>query len=102
MITRTLTQNLLKIALPRSKTFIIRDKKLKGLFLRVTPTGCRRFVLNATRNQIRQYETIGDADHMDIDEARNIARRKINALTITATPQPQHLTVTTNFIIHLK
>lgn len=88
MAIQTLTPTLVSQSVPQRSVYIIRDRKLKGFHLRITPKGCRRFVLQTTRKGIRHYETIGDADRMSLDEARMMARRKIDALSLMTDPSP--------------
>tara|TARA_E500000178_G_scaffold88663_1_gene87537 strand:+ start:1323 stop:1517 length:195 start_codon:yes stop_codon:yes gene_type:complete len=57
------------------------------LHLRITPKGQRSFVHQATRTGIRVYEPIGNADHMSVDEARKIAKRKRNAHAHAVSPE---------------
>lgn len=61
MTIRSLTPTLVLRALPHKKTYIIRDCKLKGFHLRITPKGQWSFVLQATCKGIRFYESIGNA-----------------------------------------
>ena len=64
---------------PRKKTYIVRDKKVKGLCLAVNPGGSKSFFVQTTCKGRELRETICDAASTDIDEARDIANDKIAA-----------------------
>jgi len=69
MTVRSLTEALVARSKPRSKLYIIRDKKLKGFHLKISPSGRRRYALDVTRGGIRYYEAIGDADQISLEDA---------------------------------
>jgi hypothetical protein len=49
MTVRSLTEALVARSKPRSKLYIIRDQKLKGFHLKISPSGRRRYALDVTR-----------------------------------------------------
>ncbi len=69
----------------RKKPYIIHDKKLKGFYLKVYPSGRKTFGINVRRGGKRYDERIGHAAEITIKEARKIAANKIDALTLTTT-----------------
>jgi len=66
---RSLTEALVARSKPRSKFYIIRDQKLKGFHLKISPPGRRRYALDVTRGGFRHYEEIGDADQISLEDA---------------------------------
>ncbi len=69
----------------RKKPYIIHDKKLKGFYLKVYPSGRKTFGINVRRCGKRYDERIGHAAEITIKEAHKIAANKIDALTLTTT-----------------
>ena len=92
MTIRSLTQALVDRAMPlkksSKKSYIIRDQKLKGFHLRVSPKGRRQFALEVTKNGVRKYFPIGDADLISVHDARDLAMRKIDALMLATNTAP--------------
>ena len=62
---------------PRSKRYDIRDDVIKGLILRVLPTGTRTYTLERAVRGRRRYANIGDAATLSVPQARREARRLI-------------------------
>ncbi len=68
-------------ALATCKTaYDIRDGKLRGFGVRVTPSGRRRFFVHCQRRGERIWKIVGDADAMDIAEARSLAKTMLAAI----------------------
>jgi len=68
---------------PREKRYRIRDDVIKGLCLRVYPSGTRNFVLDRMTRGRRHYASIGSAEAMSVPQARCEARALIAAFTDT-------------------
>ena len=68
-------------AAPMRRPYIIRDREVTGLGLRVAPTGRRAFVVNIVRGGKRHRETLGNADTMPLTDARAAAARRIAMVT---------------------
>ncbi len=58
---------------PRKTTYDIRDSELKGFGVRILPSGARRFFVHSQHEGKRLWKIIGDADSIDLDEARRQA-----------------------------
>ena len=71
--------------LPRKKTYIVRDRKVKGLCLAVNPGGSKSFFVQSTCKGRDMREMIGNAAAMDLGEARVIANDKIASFRRSAT-----------------
>ena len=56
---------------------------IKGLCLRVYPSGARNFALDRMTRGRRHYTTIGNAETMSVPQARREARALITAFTDT-------------------
>ena len=66
----------------RKKSYIIRDRKLKGFCLKVYPSGRKTFGIAITRGGRKYNERIGNAAVMAVADARKIAASKIKVLTL--------------------
>jgi len=65
---------------PRKTSYDIRDAKLKGFGVRVTPSGSKRFFVHCQHRGERVWKIVGDADAMDIGEARSVAKPMLAAI----------------------
>ena len=74
-----------RAARPREKRHDIRDDIIPNLFLRVFPSGARRFALDRMMRGRRRFATLGSTDTMTVPEARREARRLIAGF---AEPRP--------------
>jgi len=75
---RTLTDRTLKSLRPADKPFDVRDLEVRGLRVRVMPSGQRTFVLLARYGGIHSAPTrraLGIYDDMSLEEAREEARK---------------------------
>ena len=57
----------------RKTAYDIRDGKLRGFGLRVLPSGAKRFFVHSQHRGERVWKIIGDADAIDVREARSRA-----------------------------
>ena len=70
---------------PSKKTYIVRDRKVKGLCLAVNPGGSKSFFVQSTCKGRELRAMLGDATAMDLCEARATANEKIAAFRRAAT-----------------
>ncbi len=64
----------------RKSPYDIRDGELKGFGIRVLPSGGKRYFIHSQHEGRRVWKTIGDADCMDLDTARQRARELLAAV----------------------
>ena len=81
--TRSTFARRIRAARPREMRYSIRDDVIKGLCLRIYPSGARNFVLDRMTRGRRHYTTIGSAEAMSVPRARHEARELIAAFTDT-------------------
>ena len=76
---------------PRKAPYDIRDGRLKGFGVRVTPSGKKRFFVHCQHRGERLWKIVGDADAMDIGEARSLAKTMLAAIRRgeAAPPRPE-------------
>lgn len=63
----TLTKRIVATAAPQDRPYEIRDLAMKGLILRVQPSGYRAFIVEWARGK---RKTLGFAGHLSLDDAR--------------------------------
>lgn len=63
----TLTKRIVATAAPQERPYEIRDMAMKGLILRVQPSGYKAFIVEWARGK---RKTLGFAGHLSLDEAR--------------------------------
>ena len=63
----------IKTLKPRKSAFDIRDATLRGFGVRVLPSGAKRFFIHAQHRGERVWKVVGDANAMDVAEARTRA-----------------------------
>ncbi len=74
MSVTTLTKRLVATAQPKDRAYELRDTQVRGLLLRVQPSGHKAWVVTWEHGKLR---TLGSARHLPPDEARDIARSSI-------------------------
>ena len=78
---KTLTDHMIAKLKPRAKRFTLPDPELRGHYIRVTPTGAKSYVAVARDPAGRQvWATLGGADLLTIDDAREKAREAIKRI----------------------
>ncbi len=78
---KTLTDNMISKLKPGPKRLTLPDPELRGHYIRVTPTGAKSFVAVARDPGAKQiWATIGGADVLTVDEARERARGAIQRI----------------------
>lgn len=63
----TLTKRIVATAAPQERPYEIRDMAMKGLILRVQPSGYKAFIVEWTRGK---RKTLGFAGHLSLEDAR--------------------------------
>ena len=81
-----------RAAKPAEKRYDIRDDIIRGLVLRVYPSGARTFSIARMVRGRNRYATVGDARKMTIPEARREARRLIASYLEPARQRKGHRT----------
>ncbi len=71
---------------PRKTAYDIRDGKLRGVGLRVLPSGAKRFFVHCQHRGERVWKIIGDAATMDVREARSRAVAMLAAIRLGEDP----------------
>lgn len=69
-----LTKKIVATVQPKEKPYELRDTKVKGLLLRVQPSGHRSWIVTWKHGKRR---TLGEASHLTLDEARAHASQTI-------------------------
>lgn len=98
----TLTKRLVATAVPQDRPYELRDLAMKGLILRVQPSGYKAWIVEWARGKRR---TLGAAGHLTLDEARAQALQAMaqvlqNRLPDIATKAPVHMTLETFLDAH--
>ena len=65
---------------PRKTSYDLRDGKLRGFGVRVTPAGRKRFFVHCQHNGERVWKIVGDFDEIDVKEARSRADGMLAAI----------------------
>ena len=80
MAGKTLTDARIGALVPRKTAYDIRDGKLRGFGVRVTPSGRKRLFVHCQHRGIRVWKIVGEAGAMDIAEARSVATTMLAAI----------------------
>ena len=75
-----LSEARIKALRSRPCAYDIRDAKLKGFGVRVLPSGAKRFFIHTQYRRQRVWKIVGDANAMQVDEARARADSLLNAI----------------------
>ncbi|MDE0435600.1 MAG: tyrosine-type recombinase/integrase [Bryobacterales bacterium] len=65
---------------PRKSAYEVRDAKLRGFGIRVTPSGRKRYFVHRQHRGERIWKIVGDADAIKLEEARSQAREMLVAM----------------------
>ena len=77
---KTLTDSMIASLSSDPKPYTVPDPELAGLYVRVQPTGTKKFVaITRNPNGNQKWITLGEADVYSIAEAREKAREAIKA-----------------------
>ena len=76
----TLSEARVRTLKPRKSAFDIRDSKLTGFGIRVLPSGGKRFFIHLQYRGKRVWQIVGDADAMNLAEARSRATSTLAAI----------------------
>ncbi len=85
----TLTDARVAALTPRKKARDIRDGKLKGFGVRVSPSGTKYFFIHCQHRGERIWKIVGDAEAMSIADARRHAAEMIAAIRRGEDPTPR-------------
>jgi len=80
MALSTLTDVRVRALKPRGSARDVRDGRLKGFGVRVTPSGAMRWFVHCQHGGRRVWKTVGDASTMGADEARARAAAMLAAI----------------------
>ena len=69
----TLTEARVKALKPRKSVREVRDGKLRGFGVRVSPSGRKRFFIHCQHRGERVWKIVGDASTMSVADARSVA-----------------------------
>ena len=87
MPSRSLSEARIKGLKPRRRAYEVRDAKLKGFGVRVLPSGAKRFFVHTQHNGKRSWQTVADANAVDLNEARSRAEAMLGTLRGAASTQ---------------
>ena len=76
----TLTAARVEALRPRETSRDIRDAKLRGFGVRVSPSGRKRFFIHCQHRGERFWKIVGDVGSMSIEEARSVAGDMLAAI----------------------
>ena len=76
----TLTERRIRDAKPEAKTYIMRDRDIRGFGVRVTPTGAKAYVLDYRASGRRRLATLARCSELGLKEARERAGRELTAI----------------------
>ena len=83
----SLSEARIKRLKPRRCAYEVRDAKLKGFGVRVLPSGAKRFFVHTQHNGKRSWQTVADANAVDLNEARSRAEAMLGTLRGAASTQ---------------
>ncbi|HED4874644.1 TPA: DUF4102 domain-containing protein [Stenotrophomonas maltophilia] len=69
-----LTKKTVATVLPKDRPYELRDAQVRGLLLRVQPSGHKAWIVTWTHGKRR---TLGSTEHVSLDQARDIARKVV-------------------------
>ena len=75
-----LTDARVRVLKSRKTVREVRDGKLRGFGVRVSPSGTKRFFIHCQRDGERIWKIVGDADGMSVAEARAAAAEMLTAI----------------------
>lgn len=69
-----LTKRIVLTAEPRDRPYELRDAQVRGLILRVQPSGHKAWIVTWAHGKRR---TLGSVEHLSLDQARDQARQAV-------------------------
>lgn len=69
-----LTKKTVATVIPKDRPYELRDAQVRGLLLRVQPSGHKAWIVTWTHGKRR---TLGSTEHVPLDQARDIARKVV-------------------------
>ncbi|MDQ1118905.1 MULTISPECIES: tyrosine-type recombinase/integrase [Pseudoxanthomonas] len=90
-----LTKKIVTSTLPKDRPYELRDAQVRGLLLRVQPSGHRAWIVTWAHGKRR---TLGSVEHLSLDQARDVARKVVaefvqTGLPSIAKPEPVKITL---------
>ena len=76
----TLTEARVKALKPRKSVREVRDGKLRGFGVRVSPSGCKQFFIHCQHRGERIWKVVGEAGSLGVAEARSLAGDMLTAI----------------------
>lgn len=70
----TLTKRIVLTAEPKERPYELRDAQVRGLILRVQPSGHKAWIVTWAHGKRR---TLGSVEHLSLDQARDQARQAV-------------------------
>ena len=80
MATAHLSQRRVTALKTRKSAYDIRDPELKGFGVRILPSGAKRYFIHTQHDGRRIWKIVGQADDVDMDEARDRAKVMLAAI----------------------
>ena len=80
MLSTTLTEARVKALRPRKTVREVRDGKLRGFGVRVSPSGRKQFFIHCQHRGARIWKIVGDAGTVSVGEARTLAGEILAAI----------------------
>ena len=80
MATARLSQRRVDALKPSRSAYDVRDRELTGFGVRVLPSGARRYFIHSQHRGRRVWKLVGQAEALNVDEARNQARAMLAAI----------------------
>ena len=80
MATARLSQRRVDALKPRRSAYDVRDLELTGFGVSVLPPGARRYFIHSQHDGRRVWKLVGQADALNVDEARDRARALLAAI----------------------
>ena len=80
VVTRPLTERVVREARPRTATYTVWDSKVRGLGLRVTPAGVRSYLLDYRIAGRRRRATLARCSELSLMDVRERAGRELVAI----------------------
>ena len=65
---------------PRKSAYDVRGRELKGFGVRVLPSGAKRYFIHSQHNGWRVWKSLGQAESVSVDEARDRAKTLLAAI----------------------
>ncbi|HGM6067629.1 TPA: Arm DNA-binding domain-containing protein [Stenotrophomonas maltophilia] len=83
-----ITKRIVLTSEPRDRPYVLRDAQVRGLILRVQPSGHKAWIVTWAHGK---HRTLGSVEHLSLDQARDQARQSSTAerQRFCATSEPE-------------